>query len=292
LIEIVFHDVFDSDVFENRYRANFGLSPTRYSIFNTVGLFVVISEDKFDYFIQQLQIFIDTTNHSNPQYHPAIKYIKEFTFYSSEKIIKYKELKPHVIIDFIDNVEIFLNYIQPIERRLKQYLDENEIRDFQDLNNNKIELLNITVNNLKEIADNFDILQSINSYAAGFVKPDIFNLSDKSFGFTISNSSEDLPIIGIIDTGISAETPLRDLIVNTDNNLNLTSTEINIDEANHGTAVGALAAFGKKFYLNPIGSFEADAKLLSIKILNGSSGYIIESEVLRLIREAHQIYGF
>ena len=45
----------------------------------------------------------------------------------------------------------------------------------------------------------------------------IFNLPDKSFGFTINNVNEDLPVIGIIDTGISAETPLKDLIINNDN---------------------------------------------------------------------------
>lgn len=291
LIEIIFHDVFDSSVFENRYRQNFGLSATRYTNFNTVGLFVVVSEEQFRFFIQQLQIFIDTPDHQKPKYHPDIKYIKEFTLYTTSKIIKYNHFKSHIILDIIDNVEIFQNYIQPIEKRLIEYFKEKGIQYYYDLNTNKIELLNISESAVKEIADNFDIFQSINSYAAGFVKPSVFNLPDKSFGFTISNANETLPIIGVIDTGISSETPLKDLIVNIDDNLNLTSSPINIDEANHGTAVAALAALGKKLCQNHIGNFEADAKLLSIKTLNGSSGYIAESEVVRLITEAHKNYG-
>jgi len=291
LIEITFHDVFDSSVFENHYRENFGLSATRYTIFNTVGLFAVVSGDKFVNFIDQIKIFIDTVDHLTPKYHPDIKYIKEFTFYSTEKIIQYRQLKPHIVIDLIDNVEIFQEYIQPIENSLIQYLKEKGIEHFHDLSTNKIELLNASANEVKEIADNFDILQSINSYAAGFVKPSVFNLPDTSFGFTISNANDELPIIGIIDTGISANTPLKDLIINTDNRLNLTTSPINVDETNHGTAVATLAALGMKLYPNHIGVFQADAKLLSIKILNGFSGHMAESEVVRLIREAYNNYG-
>jgi hypothetical protein len=291
LIEIIFHDVFDSSVFENRYRENFGLSATRYTIFNTVGLFAIVSQEKFKFFIEQLQIFIDTADHSSPKYHPDIKYIQEFTFYSNDQIIQYRQFKPHIIIDLIDNVEIFQDYIRPIESRLIQYLKDKEIEYYQDLETNKIELINISENVVREIAANFDILQSINSYAAGFVKPNTFNLPDKTFGFTINNLLENLPIIGIIDTGISSETPLKDLIVNVDDRLNLTATPINVDEANHGTAVATLAALGKKLYPNHIGTFAADAKLLSIKTLSASSGHIVESEVIRLIREAHQNYG-
>jgi hypothetical protein len=291
LIKIMFHDVFDSSVFENRYRQNFGLSPVCYTEFNTVGVFAVVDEGRFKYFVNQLQVFIDTTDHLSPKYNTDIKYIKEFTFYSSDLIIHYREFKPHVILDLVDNVEIFQNYIQPIENRLIDYLTERGVRFYVDVNTNKIELLNATEDLVKEIVNNFDIIQRINSYAAGIVKPNVFNMPDKAYGFEISNSKDDLPIIGIIDTGISSDTPLKDLIVNADNLLNLTSSPINEDEANHGTAVATLAALGKKLYPNHIGNFEADAKLLSIKILNGVDGYIAETEVIRLIRESHEKYG-
>jgi subtilisin family serine protease len=290
-IKIYFHDVFDSSIFENRYRANFGLSPVFYTEFNTIGLFAIVESGRFEYFIKQLHIFIETTDHLNPKYHPDIKFIKEFTFFSSEQIIHYREYKKHIVINLIDNVELFQNYFRPIEASLLRYLKEKGANFYQDLNTNKIELLDAPEAIVKEIADNFDIIQSINAYAAGYVKPSVFNLPDKSFGFEVSNSKEDLPIIGIIDTGISEQTPLKGLIVNVDNALNLTSTPLILDEANHGTAVATLAALGAKLYPNHIGIFEADAKLLIIKTLNTNEGYIAESEVIRLIRTANEQYG-
>jgi hypothetical protein len=291
-IKITFHNIFQSDVFENSYRTLFGLSCVRYTSFNTIGLFAVIDEGKFDNFIEQLRIFIDTTNHAdNPQYNPIIKFIREFTFYSSEQIIQYSELKEQIVIDLIDNVDLFTSHLLPIENRLIEYLDENDVRYFKDRAIGKIELFGVTQETIQEIADNFDNIQSINSHAAGLVKPSVFNLPERSYGFTISNATADLPIIGIIDTGISNQTPLRDLIVNQDNTLNITGSPVTEDATNHGTAVATLAALGKKLYPNHIGTYEADAKLLSIKILDGQGSVIPEIEVVRLIREAHNNYG-
>jgi Subtilase family len=287
LIKITFHDVFDSSVFENKYRDNFGLTALRYTEFNSVGLFAIIENRKFDFFINQLQIFINSAQKVNPD----IKFIKEFTFYSSDQIIHYRSFKPHVIIDIAENVEIFQNYILPIERRLLSYLKENGVEFyFNEKYPNKIELLNVAEEIVKEIADNFDIIQSINAYVSGIVRPNVFNMPERSYGFDVTNCDEDLPIIGIIDTGISDLTPLKDLII-IDNHFNLTSSPVNIDVANHGTAVATLAALGKKLYPNHVGKFKADAKLLSIKVLSDNGGYIPESEIIRLIRDAYQKYG-
>jgi hypothetical protein len=271
LIKIVFHDVFNSSGFENKYSRNFGLSALRYTEFNTVGLFAITDTSKFNYFIKQLQLFID----SNPSANSDVLFIKEFIFYSSEQIIHYSSLQPYVVLDIADNVEIFQSFIDPIERRLLEYLKEKGIEFYSD--ENKIELLNVSEDIVEEIADNFDIIQAINSYASGIVRPNAFNMPEKSYGFDISNSSEDLPIIGIIDTGISSDTPLKALLIN-DNHFNL-------------TAVATFAALGKKLYPNHNGNFNADARLLSIKIMSSDRGYVVESKVIQLIRDAHTKYG-
>lgn len=291
-IQIGFHDVFDSSVFENRYRLNFGLSPVRYTSFNTLGLFAIVDQGLFGSFLQEIEKFINTNDHSNnPTYNPDIKFIKEFSFYSTDKIIHYQDFKPHVIIDLVDNVEIFQNVIQPVEDRLKALLINMGIAFVEDIRTGKIELLNATETIVKEIADNFDIIQAINSYAAGVIRPNAFNLPEKSFGFAITNSEEELPVIGVIDTGISNQTPLAPLIINQGNEFDLTGTSPVIDSANHGTAVATLAALGKSLYPNHVGNFKADAKLLSIKVLSSSGGYLAESVVVNAIREAHAKYG-
>ena len=286
LIKIIFHDIFDSSIFERRYRESFGLSAICFTEFNTIGLFIIVDETKFNSFISELQKFIK----EEAIFNPDIKFISQFFCYNTEQIIKYTDYKPHIVLSLIDNVEIFQKFIIPIEQSLSEYLSEKKIEFFFDKQTNKIELLNASEEIVREVVDNFDIIQSVNSYAAGLVKPNVFNLPEKSYGFTISNSNDELPIIGVIDTGISVNTPLADIIIR-DETFNLTSTSPFEDEANHGTAVATLAALGKNLYPNHIGDFKADAKLLSIKILNGKEGNIVEQQVISSIREAYYKYG-
>jgi hypothetical protein len=291
-IQIRFHNSFDSSVFENRYRTNFGLSATSYTDFNTLGLFAITDSVLFNSFIEEINRFIATTNHyAEVTYNLDIKFIKEFSFYTSNKIIKYTLFKPHIIIDLVDNVEIFADYIYPIEQSLIQYLRQRGITFFENLEYNKIELLNIDEATLKEITDNFDIIHSINSYAAGLVRPSALNLPERTFGIEISNAGEELPVIGIIDTGISNQTPLAPLIINQANEFDITNTSPLTDAANHGTAVAALATFGDRLFPSHIGNFEVDSKLLSIKVLDNGNGFIPEAEVVRMIKEAHAKYG-
>lgn len=288
-IKIVFHDIFNNSDFENRYRVNFGLSPIKYTEFNTVGIFAIVNNDRFNSFIQQLQNFIETRDHNFSTYNPDIKFIKEFAFFSTDEIIKYDDFKQHIVINLVDNVELYQNTILPIEERLIQYLNEIGATFFtQDY---KVEIFNLPEPQLREIADNFDIIQSINAYEAGIVKPSRFNLPVRSFGFDINNIEEELPIIGIIDTGVSAETPIHELIINEDERFNLTGSSIHVDNANHGTAVAAFASLGTKLIPEHIGSHKADAKILVIKSMNASEGNVPESEVIRLIRDAHRQYG-
>jgi hypothetical protein len=291
-IQIRFHNSFDSSSFENKYRANFGLSASAYTDFNTLGLFVITDSTLFNSFIEEINKFIATTNHyTEVTYNLDIKFIKEFSFYTSNKIIKYTQFQQHIIIDLIDNVEIFSDYIYPIEQSLIEYLKQRGITFFNNPEYNKIELLNIDEATLKEIANNFDIIQSINSYAAGLVRPNALNLPEKTFGFDITNAADVLPVIGIIDTGISNQTPLAPLIINQANEFDITNTSPVTDAANHGTAVAALATLGDRLFPSHIGSFEADAKLLSIKVLDTGNGFIPEAEVVRMIKEAHAKYG-
>ena len=99
------------------------------------------------------------------------------------------------------------------------------------------------------------------------------------------------PIIGIIDTGISSDTPLEGFDCKYRRLFKSHFVCPVIEKTNHGTAVATLAALGKKLYPNHTEVFEADAKLLSIKILDGTGGYVPETEVTRLIQGTHEKYG-
>ncbi len=287
-IEIHFFDSFNSNRFENHYRTHFGIAPVVFKEFNSVGVFAIVDAGLFDYFIEQLELFINTDDRNeNPSYDKKIKFIKEFYFLSTERIIVYSDLRLYVIMSLIKNPELYQEFTQPVERSLREYLTNNEIKYHFDIDNDTVELLEVTNEKLQELVDNFDIIHTVNSYSAGIIRPSVFNTPIREFGFTISNPSEDLPIIGIIDTGISNQTPLASLILNVSDTFDLTGTSSLIDEANHGTAVASLATLGNKMIPEHRGELEADAKLISIKILNDPRGPVKISDIDRLIREAH-----
>ncbi len=288
LIKINFHDIFDSSGFENIYRNNFGLDIISYTDWNTKAIFAISDYEKFKNFIKQLEIFIDTENHFNPKYDKNIKFIKEFDFLSSDLIKNYSDFKKHIIINLIDSLELD-SIKNKIEERLIHYLEENEINFNSNFELNCIELINIEEEIIIKIIDNFDIIQSVNSYSSGLVKPNSYNLSEKSYGFQIINN-DSLPIIGIIDTGIEKNSPLKTILIN-DESYNLTKSSPFIDNVDHGSAVATIAALGDKLYPNHFGEFESDARLLSIKTLDKNSGQIFESDVINLIRKAKLEYN-
>ena len=258
---------------------------------NTIGIFAIVDGPRFQRFESEISTFINNEDPATQiNYNPDIRFIKSYTFFSTEKIKRYQELKPHIILNLVDNIEIFQTIIRRVERRLVEYLAENNVEFYYDFQIGKIEIMNISAEMITEIADNFDIIQSINSLSAGIVRPNRFNMPERTFGFNIVNAGDNLPIIGIIDTGISNQNPLAAIIIN-DPHFDLTSTSPIVDNANHGTSIGALAALGDRLIPSHIGDFESDAKLLPIKIIDGASGTISELEVVRLIKDAHEMHG-
>jgi len=288
-IEIDFFDYFDTTGFENKYIADFGLSPIRHTDFNTKVLFAITDTEKFKSFIGELEKFINTPdNVAVPDYNPNIKYIEKFDFLSTEKIIEYTGLKQVVVLKLVEYVPI----IREVQQSLYSYLEAKNIIPTVNPSNSTIELTGVANNIVQEIADNFDIIQSINSHLAGIIRPSNYNLPERSFGFTITNSTASLPVIGIIDTGISNQTPLVSLLINRNTaDYDITGTGVYTDNVNHGTGVAAIAALGNTLYPQHRGSFEADAKLLSIKVMDTHRGSLHSGQVTSLIEKAYAEHG-
>ena len=290
-IVINFFDYFDSTKYEGQYREYFGLSPIRYDQFNTVGYFAINNEEKFQEFIKSITTFINANNPRDSQdYNRLIRYITKFSFHSSDDIKKYSEPKELYILELFESLELFSKF-SDIRNSLLTYCSQYNFELIQDISSNRIELINASHEAVEEIIDNFDVIHTVNSPVAGIIKPSSFNLPIREFGFEIINANEDLPIIGIIDTGIGGQTPLSSLIINDANEFDITGTSPRIDNADHGTGVAAIAALGKSLYASGAANIRADAKLLSIKVLDREEGLISESTVVSLIRDAHQKYG-
>ena len=179
--------------------------------------------------------------------------------------------------------------LTPQKDSLKGFLNEQntQFRDQGDI----IEIYETSDTTLNEILNNFDIIYQSCSGSGAIIEPDTYNTPKRTYGFEISNDPENLPIIGIIDTGISKDTPLAPVLIDPGEKYDLTGTGLFVDNADHGTGVASFATLGYKPIPGYQGSFEADARLLPIKILDGREGGISQSRIIELIKEAHFEYG-
>lgn len=294
-IRILFQSQFDISNYYQQWFKEFGLLGISFSKFNHEILFAISDRDLFQNFIDNIESFIlkELKENEKAEYNGKIRYIKEFKLLSTLDILQYREhtkLMNLILADFPVNEKAFYK----IYSSLEQYLKEKNI-EFRFLENSShLEIFNSTESIIHEIAKNFDIVLSITSSLATVIKPTEFNLPERSYGFEIENIEDSLPIIGIIDTGISNLTPLASIIVD-DDTFNLTSTSVysdNVDGGSgHGTGVAALAALGRNAYAKKYnGKLKADAKLLSMKILDNNSGFLSEGDVINLLQNAKTKY--
>ena len=293
-IRIVFQDQFNMDEFQPWY-TNFGLLGVNFSRFNREALFAVVDQVLFTSFMEDIENFIIKESGQDPQveYRARIRFIQDFKLLTTSDILNYEEhvqLMNFKLIDFPGG----LHEAETIYHRLTDYLEENAY-DYNFIEDgNLLEVRNVSQEGIEEIAQNFDIILQVTSTLATVVRPSEVNTVERAYGFEISNPDDDLPVIGILDTGISNQTPLAAILLN-DDRFNLTASSPFVDNANdgygHGTSVAALAALGRTPYAsNFTGAIPTHAKLLSIKILDANSGYLSIADVLNQLEGAKQEY--
>lgn len=294
-IQIRFQDQFNITKFYQSWYNDFGLLGVNFSHFNREGLFAVEDQDKFASFMQDIQNFILKESGENVQvdYKGKVKFIRNFKLLTTQYLLDYQDrvqLMNFKLIEFPASSEEAIT----IYNRLLQYLADNQYEYRLIKDTSVLEVFGASQASIEEIAKNFDILLSVTSSLSTVVRPSELNTTERIYGFEISNPNEDLPIIGILDTGISKVTPLAAILIN-DDRFNLTGSGSFVDNANggfgHGTSVAALAALGRKPYsVNYIGEISADAKLLSMKILDADSGHLSMLDVLDMLKRAKAEY--
>lgn len=298
-IQILFQDQFsikdgDKNFYQNWYN-DFGLLGVNFSKFNHEVLFAVIEREKFEGFLSSIQNFIlkESNENSTVEYSGKVKYVKNFKLLTTSDIIKGRNdtsLMNFRLVDF----PLDKGSATEIYKSLDTYLSEKGIEHKLSLESNNLEVFNISLVQIEEIAKNFDIVLSVTSSLSTVIRPSEFNIVERSYGFEITGVDENLPIIGILDTGISTETPLEPIVIK-DESFNLTDSSPFVDSANagrgHGTSVAALASMGRKPYMVDYrGEISVDAKLLSMKILDNNSGFLSQADVLDLLKKAKDKY--
>lgn len=289
-VKISFQDQFVINKYFQDYYNDFGLEATAFYNFAKKGLFAVVDTDKFQTFITNVNNFIlhAIDNNQDVKFSNYVKYISGFELLKASDILK-------ITLENIGDI-VYLSLIDlPLDVAVKEqlvhsliiYLESSGIFYTHDEQNDRIEIQNSTSEQIQKIAQNFDIIESITSSAFTTIRPGEYNTVQREFGFDIQNVDDDLPIVGIIDTGIAQQTALAPLIID-DTTFTLAGSPL-IDLAGrnrlgHGTAVAGLVALGK---LNHKNNFEnevmADAKLLSIKISDNGNGYISEIDLLKML---------
>lgn len=291
-IRILFQSQFVISEFYSQWFIEFGLLGIHFSKFNNEILFSISDKDKFQVFMDNINNFIKKELHEekDAEYSPKITYIKEFKLLTTQDIIQFREAGILMNFRIVDDLPLGKSLYESIFNSLLTYLNDRGIEATFEWESKNIEVINATDEQVIEIAQNFDIVLNVTSSLATVISPSGLNLPQRSYGFEIINADEVLPIIGIIDTGISNQTPLTPLLI-ADDGYNLTDTNSFEDNVNHGTAIAALAALGKKPYeIGYRGQIRADALLLSIKIMDANSEFLSQKSVLNLLKKAKSNY--
>ncbi|MDM8159166.1 S8 family peptidase [Labilibaculum sp. K2S] len=287
-IELHFHGLFKANDFEKSYLSDFGLAPLKYFDFNTKGLFTVIDKIAFKSFWLNLRNFVKCENHNTPNYNRNLLFIENFKLHTTtDRLQRYTQPEYAIYFEMIDSALMDYDFIKPTTNSLKQYLNENKIEFIFNEEIQSFEIPKVPRELIEIIARNFDAIHSVNSFRHTITYPNKFGLNMKGYPFKIF-AHNNIPTIGIIDTGISSETPLSSIIINKDNTFAINGMNPLVDEADggygHGTSVAALAALGGKLSNGFEAEIYADAMVLSMKILGESSGNIINTDVLSLIK--------
>ncbi|MDX8572218.1 S8 family peptidase [Elizabethkingia sp. HX QKY] len=295
-VEISFQGLFEIKKYFSIYYNDYGLEGVAFYDFAKKGLFAIVDREKFQNFINDIINFTENELEKKyVKYSANIKYISNFKLLRAHDILKFslENLGEIVYLSLID---------LPLDSKLKEgildtlfnYLDKNNIHYYYDIESDRIELHHITPSQIQKIVSNFDIIESATCSAFTTVRPGGFNTVRREFGFEISNVDEDLPIVGIIDTGISKDTALATILLD-DATFTLAGSPL-VDHAGrsrlgHGTAVAGLVALGKLNHRNNFeGEIKADAKLLSIKISDSGNGFISELNLLEMLYSVKSKY--
>ena len=283
LIEIRFFPIFNKDL-KNKFFQKYGIVPVSYSDFNRTVIFEIVDEKLFNSFKSDIEFIIsldEDVPYSGEDYN-IIATIFSFSFI--DKRIETNE-EDHLILSIIQSVSIDIANLQ--KERLKQFLNEANLPFTTNTNENLFYINQASNTTIVDIERNFDIVQSITCSRAINVRPGMLGTLRMEHGFGVE-VPENLPTIGIIDTGVNTIEPFNNLIV--DGGINITG-ETDADHSGHGTLVAGLAIFGQDLPSSVQDTYIAKCKVLPIKVLHNNNGGINFPLLLQAIRTAKQDKG-
>lgn len=285
LVKIHFLAVFDNNLHQ-QFLAKYGLSPIEYSDFNKTVLFQIDSEKEFTTFLSHLEEIINSPIDTNFYGKDCnlLSLIFNYTFYSSTDRVQ-TILKNGLVLTLISS---YLPNFREQRDTLFQVLDFDNINfTYSESCPDIVEVEWLSQQNFNYLVDNFDIIKTVTSSRSGNVKPGIGG-PVRDFGFSVT-VPENIPIVGIIDTGVNRIDPLREVILG--QSFNHTSHAPFWDEDGHGTLVAGLVVLGEEFYKIEKSTYQAKSKILVIKALHFSNDDLSITRIINDIIVANEEHG-
>ncbi len=275
LLKIQFYDVFNNDL-RNKFSEKYGLQVSSYENFNKTVLFEIAETSRFKTFVKHLELFFQSPN--NKTYHGKeynlIALIHNFSFLSSRRrILSYKGN----LLSF-GLITPQTEAANSIYKSFTKYLKSNDIKFYRtSFTSEFIEIENLTREQVEEVVNNFDIIKEVSSSRTERRRPGQYGEERREYGFKIT-IPENIPIVGIIDTGVSKIDPLLPCLSGIE--YDLTGTGAFWDESGHGTAIASLVAFGPDFISEIKKSYRAKARIAVIKAIQKDTDSL---NIIRLI---------
>jgi hypothetical protein len=269
---------------QSKFFGKYGLDVIRLYDFNNKVILKVTDPNRFATFIDHFNELINSpanSSYAGKDYNILVN-IEEFHLYSStERIHKPTD-------DVLFHIDSDADGNQPIQQEtLIAYLTDAELPYTLSDGATSLAVKGINGDLLNEIIDNFDIVISVTSSKSLRVRSSVAG-PVKDYGFTVT-IPDDLPTVGVIDSGLQSIDPLAALI---EDGIDLTSTAYAWDEMQHGTAIAGIIAFGDQFYINPDQpSYSAKAKLIGIKALHNENDPLDIQAILDAIHACILGYG-
>lgn len=261
--------------------AEWGLSLVKRTDWGLTLTAQIVNEDRFNHFMDSIIEYAqdETIINAVPARFIPLTLINRFLLLSSDCIIKVQE--NHV------NTTMQLTRLDTREKRtiylsLLNLVGEENIKAIsEDLHLYEVDFG--TLDRMRYAVDNLDIIQKIQSFSNWHVGPSIFKVVrfNRTLDIDMTNIGE-LPVVGLIDTGVRDVPAINDLIVERvklDDNWNV--------RCGHGTNVASLILFGRQ---RLDGHLIPQARIYSIQVMENDSGRISINVLKQKIIEGIQRY--
>jgi subtilisin family serine protease len=284
LVEISFFKTFNNEL-RGIFLIRYGLDVLELKSFNRTVVFEVVDINLFAVFERHINFIISSdvpVPYSGEGFNVlalihSFRFVSKRNFSTQDEGVNLKLISSSNSVARLQNDEL-INYLNT------NGLDVTVSAETPDI----ISVSMISSNDKKFLEDNFDIVESITSSRALQVRPGTFGSMRVDYGFQVSIPNN-LPKVGVIDTGISNITPFTNLLepISYDH----TGQGAFNDPVGHGTLVAGLIIFGDEFPSTVHTNYIAKAKVVAIKAINRDNDSLNIPKIIHDIREEKRANG-